>query len=214
MKNLSKVLFFSLLTVISMQTFAQKVGIQGGINLANMVSKDDDDTYSDEFKMNLGFNAGATVEIGLGGLLSLEAGVMADTKGFKLEEDYMGETYSVKANALYIDVPVLVKVGPTLGPVKVFAAAGPYVGFGVAGKYTMEIAGEKESEDIKWGSGDDDDAKPLDYGAKFGIGAEAMGFTFGAYYSLGLANIAVDTENGYKESNRVISLSIGYKFGK
>ena len=214
MKNLSKVLLFSLLTMISMQTFAQKIGIQGGINLANMVSKDDEDTYSDDFKWNLGFNAGATVEIGFGSLLSLEAGVIADTKGLKMEEDYMGETYSMKVNALYIDVPVLLKVGPSLGPVKVFGAAGPYIGYGIAGKTTVEIAGEKESEDIKWGSGDEDDVKPLDYGAKFGVGAEAMGFTFGAYYALGLANIAVDTENGYKESTRTISFSVGYKFGK
>jgi len=210
MRNLSKVLFVSLLVFISMQSFAQKFGVQGGINLANMVSKDDEDTYSDEFDMNLGFNAGVTFELGFGDLMSLEMGAMMDTKGFKISE---GDA-TVKVNLLYADVPVLLKVGTGLGPVRVFGAVGPYLGVGITGKYTVEFDGDKESEDIEWGDGDEADLKRLDYGAKFGIGAEASGFTFGVYYSLGLANLAVDTEGGYKEQNRGLSFSVGYKLGK
>jgi hypothetical protein len=197
-----------------MQTFAQKIGIQGGINLTNMLMKDDEDTYSDEFEMNLGYNGGVTVEFGFSDLLALEAGIMADSKGFKWETDMFGPTVTTKVNLWYIDVPVLVKVGPTLGPVKIFGAAGPYIGYGIAGKYKMEADGEEESEDVNWGSDEESDFKPLDYGAKFGIGAESMGFTFGAYYSLGLANCAVETDGGYKESHKFFSFSVGYKFGK
>lgn len=214
MKNLSKVLFFALLALVSTRAFSQRIGVQAGLNLSNQVWKDDEDTYSDEFKMLPGFNAGVTVEMGFGDLIAVEAGLLADTKGFKIEEEFMGISVSTKASLLYLDVPVLVKVGPSVGPAKVFAAAGPYVGFGLTGKYKAEGDGEEESEDIKWGSSEDDDLKRLDFGAKFGLGAEVMNFTIGAYYSLGLANLSTVTEGGAKMTNNVISISVGYKFGK
>jgi hypothetical protein len=53
----------------------------------------------------------------------------------------------------------------------------------------------------------------LDYGAKFGVGAEVMGITIGAYYSLGLANISPVTEGGAKINHKGISVSLGYKLG-
>jgi hypothetical protein len=214
MKNFGKVLIISLLTLISVQTFAQKNGVQGGINLANMVFKDDEGTYSDDFEMNLGFNGGVTMEVGFGDLLSLEAGLLVDTKGFKWDFDFLGTTVTTKANAMYLDVPVLIKVGPSFGPVKVFGAAGPYVGFGLTGKIKSEAEGESETEDIEWGDTEEDFAKRMDFGAKFGAGLEVMGFTLGAYYSLGLANISPITEDGAKITHKVISISVGYKFGK
>jgi hypothetical protein len=160
--------------------------------------------------MNPGFNAGVNFEMGFGKLMALEVGLLADTKGFKMEE----EGLTVKANALYADVPILFKVGPSLGPVKIFGAVGPYFGVGITGKYKIEFEGESDTQDIKWGSGDDDDAKRLDYGAKFGAGAEIKGLNFGIYYSLGLANSSSDNEDGYREQHRVLSFSVGYKFGK
>ena len=214
MRNLGKVLLFSLLTFISMQTFAQKFGVQGGVNLANMLAKDDEATYSDDFTMNMGYNAGVTFELGFGDLISLEAGILAETKGFKWE-NVMGMDVTTKVNLLYIDVPVLLKVGPTLGPVKIFGAAGPYIGYGVTGKFKSESGDQSDTQDVEWGSdAEESDFKPLDYGAKFGVGAEFMKFTFGAYYALGLANISPSTEGGAKINNKVISISLGYKFGK
>jgi hypothetical protein len=164
--------------------------------------------------MYLGFNGGVTLEVGFGDLLSVEAGLLVDTKGFKWDFDFLGTTVTTKANAMYLDVPVLVKVGPSFGPVKVFAAAGPYVGFGLAGKIKSEAEGESETEDIEWGDSEDAFAKRLDYGAKFGAGVEVMGFTLGGYYSLGLANISPITDLNAKMNHRVISISVGYKFGK
>lgn len=210
MKNLSKLLFIFLLVILSAPTFAQKFGIQGGINLTTLVQKDDDMDYADEwgYENKLGFNGGVTLEMGIGDLIAVELGALVDSRGTQISN---GDNY-VRFNMLFADVPVLVKVGPSFGPAKVFGAVGPYVGFGITGKTVTKVDGEKESQDIEWGDGEDADAKRLDYGAKFGIGAEVMGFTVGAYYSLGLANIAPDTENGNKMQNRAISISLGYKF--
>jgi len=84
---MKKFLFFAFLALVSTQMFAQRIGVQAGVNLANMLDKDDDGTYSDEYKMLLGFNGGVTFEMGFGDLISLEAGLLADTKGFKMTED-------------------------------------------------------------------------------------------------------------------------------
>lgn len=210
MKNLGKLLIFIFLTVVSLQTFGQKFGVQAGANLSNMSWRDNDDTYSDDLKSNLGINAGLNMELGFGPLMALEVGALLDSKGFKISEG----GNSVKANLLYADVPVLFKVGPSLGPIKLFGAFGPYVGFGLSGKVVTDIEGVKEKNTVKWGNGEEDDSKRLDYGAKFGVGAEFSGLNLGIYYSLGLANSSSDTENGYKEQHRGINISIGYKFSR
>jgi hypothetical protein len=215
MRNLSKILIVCLLGFISMQSFAQKFGLQGGINLSNMLYKDDETTISDEFSSNLGFNAGVTFEMGFSDLISLEAALLAENRGFKWEMDYLGTTVKTTASLLYIDLPVLLKVGPKLGDVKVFGAAGPYIGYGVTGKFKAESGGESDSEDVSWGSdAENDDLKPFDFGAKFGIGAEWKGLCLGGYYSLGLANISPYTDGGTKIANKGISICVGYKFGK
>ena len=207
MKKLITGFILIFLTLTGVQTYAQKFGIQGGINLSKLLIKDNDATYSDQFKSNLGFNAGVTLGIGLSKLIDIEAGAIVESRGYKVEE----QGYVGKMNLLYADIPVLLKVGPALGPVKIFGAAGPYVGIGLVGKTTSEYDGEKTSEDVTWGS-NDENLKRIDYGAKFGIGAELMKFTFGAYYSLGLANLTNIKENGSKVQNRGISVCVGLKF--
>jgi hypothetical protein len=209
MKKLVTGFIFIFLGLLSVQTFGQKFGIQGGINLSKLLVKDNDDTYSEEFKSNMGFNAGVTLGFGLTNLIDFEVGAIVESRGFKMEVE--GDSW--KSKLLYADIPVLLKVGPTLGPVKIFAAAGPYLGFGLTGKDVYNIGGQEESEDIKWGNNaDEDDFKRLDFGGKFGIGAEAMHFTLGAYYTLGMANISADTENGQKVQQRGISIFVGYTF--
>jgi len=211
MKNALKILVIAVLVSFSVQTFAQKFGIQGGINLDNLLVKDDVGNYSEElnFENNLGFNAGVTMNIGLTNLIDLEIAALAETKGFKITEgsDYM------KTRLVYADIPVLLRVGPTLGPVKIFGAVGPFIGFGIAGKDLMKFDGEKDSEKIQWGnSAEEDDFKRLDFGAKFGVGAEAMKFSLGFYYSLGLANISAYQEEGTMVKTRSMSISLGYRF--
>jgi len=44
------------------------------------------------------------------------------------------------------------------------------------------------------------------------FGAEAMKFTFGAYYTLGLANLSTITDDGEKIQNKGFSICVGYKF--
>lgn len=63
--------------------FAQNFGVKAGLNLSNMLVKNDYRTYSDDFKMNPGFYVGATAEFPLSDLLSFETGLLLSTKDSK-----------------------------------------------------------------------------------------------------------------------------------
>ena len=84
-------------------------------------------------KGKTGFFAGASAAIPLGGIVSIEPGVMYAQKGYELSGDYsidkldfVGINASAKVNSHYIDVPLLLKVEPSKG-FQIFA--GPQVSF-------------------------------------------------------------------------------------
>lgn len=220
MKNLSKLLVIVLVITFSSETFAQKFGVKAGMNLSNMLMKDDDETYSDEFKMKPGFHAGVTAEIPVDEIFSVETGLFLSTKGFKMceEEEYMDEYYEMEAkiNLLYLDIPILAKVSYDTGGLKVFGALGPYIGMGISGKTEMTGTyngdSESETEDVEWGS--ENDLKRLDYGLSIGAGVEINSIVVGVSYNLGLANIAADSDYGDITNNRVLAFSIGYILGE
>jgi hypothetical protein len=219
MKNLVKLLAVILVLSMATESYAQNFGIKGGLNLANWLMKDDTDTYSDDFKMALGFNLGVTAEFPLTDMLSFETGLMFNNKGFAIKEsmDFFGETMEIKSKTTlnYIDIPLTAKATFGAGSTNVFVLAGPYVGFGLSGKSksTYSYGGESETdtEDIDFGS-EDDQVKRLDYGLILGAGVDFGTISVGASYGLGLGNLLNNPENGEKINNRVISISVGYKF--
>jgi outer membrane protein W len=94
---------------------------------------------------------------------------------------------------------------------------GPYVGIGLSGKMKGEVSidGETTSQeiDIEWGSDiASSDLKRMDFGLIIGAGVELNSIQIGLNYSLGLANISPQTN--VKIRNRVLGISVGYRFGK
>jgi len=194
--------------------------VKGGLNLSDLLAKDDEDNYSDNFKLKPGFHIGITAELPISETFVFETGLLLSTKGFKMSESKTlnGETYEVKgsSNLLYLDIPLTAKSYFKVGQTTIFGALGPYIGYGLSGKskYETSMNGDTESDeqDVNWGSGDDD-VKRLDFGLTAGAGIEISFIQIGLSYNLGLANIVANTENGMKVNNRVIGLSVGYKFG-
>ncbi|WP_430931188.1 porin family protein [Saccharicrinis sp. 156] len=223
MKKATTLLLVTAISLLSFQTYAQTFGIKGGLNLSNVLAKDDDDTYSDDFKMNPGFHIGPTVEFPLNEMVSFESGLLLSTKGFKSSEKEtdMGDTweYEVKLNAVYIDIPLTAKTTFDVGGAKIYGIFGPYVGIGLSGKEKEEYTQDGETEtyeaDIEWGNDEDEDhLKRLDYGLTAGAGIIVNNIQLGLSYDLGLANISAYTGDGTKIKNKVLRFSVGYMFGE
>ncbi len=211
MKKITKLVLFFALIAIACPSFAQSIGIKAGLNMANMLVKDDDETYSDDYEMKPGLHLGVVAELPLSDPIALEAGLLFSMKGFKMEENGV----EAETNLNYLDIPVNLKAGFDVGNAKLIALAGPYFGIGLSGKTKIEGGGEEIEEDIEWGNDEvEDDLKRLDFGLGLGAGVEFGAIGVSAVYNLGLSNISPFTEGGYKVSNRAIQVSVSYFFGK
>lgn len=216
-KNLSLIV----LLIITTASYAQIFGVKAGLNLSTMLLKDNDGNYSDDFKMNPGFHVGVTGEFPLTEMFSFETGLFLSTKGLKTTQVdvALGVTTETKAkmNLLYLDIPLTAKASFDIGSTKIYGVLGPYLGMGLSGKNKYEITEVGETRtgenNISWGSGEND-YKRLDFGLTAGTGVEIKSIQIGMFYSLGLANISHHSENGSEFSNRVLGISVGYKFAR
>lgn len=222
MKNLLKLLMVVIAFTMATESSAQIFGVKAGLNLSNILEKDDDDTYSEDYKMNPGFHVGATAEFPITEMLSFETGLLLSTKGYRMSEEETdgGETYEYKGNInlLYVDIPLTAKAYFDVGGAKIYGAFGPYLGLGLSGKYKIEetYMGSTDTEegDLELGSDEqNDDFKSLDFGLAIGAGVEINAIQIGLSYGLGLANISPYSGDGYKVNNRVLGLSVGYRLG-
>jgi len=222
MKTLERILIIVFIISLASVSFAQTIGAKAGLNLSTMLMKDDNTTYSDNFKMNPGFHVGANIEFPITEIFSFETGLLFSTKGYKDEykvEEHEIIDYKNKLNLYYLDIPATAKASFNVGEeAKLYGLLGPYLGIGLSGKMKIEstVRGNKTTteEDIKWGTdSQSDDFKRVDFGLIGGVGVEFYSVFIEASYGYGLINICSYTDNGYKTNNRVLGISAGYKFG-
>lgn len=215
MKNLLKLFVVVALSIIVTETSAQKFGAKAGLNLSTLVVKDNSDTYSDNFKMKPGFHLGATAEFPINETFAFETGLLLSTKGTKEDYSESGYDYSSVVNLYYVDIPLTAKAYYKIGSVNIFGLLGPYIGIGLSGKTKYQETGSDDyTETVNWGNdSENDDLKRLDFGLTFGAGVVISSFKVGLSYNLGLKNISADTGDGFKINNRILGISLGYKFG-
>ncbi len=225
--NLLKCFVFGFALLTATASFAQKLGVKGGLNLSDMVVKDDYGGRADS-KMNPGFHLGAIVQWPIAEMFSFDTGLLFSMKGFKTSEEetfmneYMTEIdvkYETRTNLFYLTVPLTARGTYNLGGSVIYVLFGPYVAMGVSGKVSFEYTHNEETEkgenDIRWGTdGKQDDFKRLDYGLTLGTGVEINVIQVGISYGWGLANISSYTADGNIVRNRVFDLSVGYSFGE
>lgn len=208
MKKINLVIFLTF--ILSINAFSQNVslGAKGGLNLSNMIVKNDDETLSDDFKMLAGFHVYPFIEYSFSDLLAIDAGLNFQSRGYSIIEDY----FKLRFTSLYLDIPVNVKFNFDLGNVKLFCNVGPYVAFGIGGKiYTETTIGTYTTtarRDIDWG----DDLKSTDFGLNIGVGLDINNFIVGLNYGWGIANLSTISVDNTRTNNYVLGISIGYKF--
>jgi len=207
MKKLSKMFLIIVFVLFYTQSFGQMIGVKAGLNLANQIERNDDHTYSDDYKIKPGFHLGGIVNIPIMDMISVEPGLQISTKGYKRKDG----DYKEKLNLVYLECPVLGKFTYEIGSVSLIGITGPVFGIGLSGKYKTEYDGDKDKETVNWGTDDDEFRRP-EVSFLIGAGIEMNSFQFTISYNMGLTNICNESNNGYRIKNRVIGLSAAYFF--
>ena len=99
MKKAPKFLLIILISLQCFQSSAQTFGIKGGLNLSNMLLESDGET--EDLKMKPGFHIAGIIDFQFTDLLSLETGLILDTKGFKYENEVSGYSYKETPNTFF-----------------------------------------------------------------------------------------------------------------
>lgn len=210
MKNLFKITLLSaaLFGTVTFASAQVNFGVKAGLNLATVTTKNLDGL---DPKMAITFQVGGIADINISDKFAIQPGLLLVGKGFKLEDEFLGDTYKTTAAPFYLQVPVnfLFKSD------KFYVGAGPYVGFGLFGNVKSTGGGSSDSESINFGSTEDDDFSALDFGANVEAGVIIHQIRIGAGYALGLANVIPKDARSEDESvkNGVISVNVAYMFG-
>ncbi|MFM7078217.1 MAG: porin family protein [Bacteroidota bacterium] len=219
---MKKTIILSAMIAVAMssnQADAQIYRMKAGLNLSNMVMKDNNETYSSDFENTPGIHLGGSIQIPSEGIFSFEGGMQFSTKGFYYSESGQFDGYDLEVeqttSLFYLEMPLTARSTFDLGWGKIYANLGPYIGIGLTGKYKyrFELFGETEEdeEDIDWGSGKEDDLRRFDAGLFAGAGMEFKRVQIGMTYGLGLVNISSVQENGMTVQNKTIGISVGYR---
>ena len=203
-KKLSLFLAFSIMATIS---FAQlNIGVKAGFNLANINASDSE--FDTKFLPT--FQVGAIVDFGLTDNLGLQTGISFMGKGFKIDEEILGSDFVATSNQYYLQVPVNLMYKNN----NFFIGAGPYIGYGISGKYKSEFLGLEETDDYEFGNSDEDDISPIDFGVGVQLGVMLGQIRIGAGYDLGLANTIPSDKRADDEyiRNNVINVFAAFMF--
>lgn len=225
MKYLLKGSLVLMLVAFVAQAQAQlKYGVKAGLNINNIAQNYAESDFETETKARLGFHIGATVDYNLSDILSLQSGLLLSSKGYSIdiEEEYGDGAEGYERIILnYLEIPI--NFAYKTGDFQIFA--GPYLAFGIGGKYKYDDGTDSGDSKMKpvfgeIGEGDlEDDENPysaLDLGFNLGVGYQVGPMLINAGYSLGFANLNPGIEGAdfdpkdFKQSNRVISLSVSY----
>lgn len=216
-------LIVALMGLMAMVTTASaqlSFSLKAGLNATNM--KVVTETLEIKPGYLLGFNAGFGMELGLTDILALEVDALFSRKGCKIENTIpvlnlkTQDVYSM----YYVDIPVNLKAYfLTLGSdLRLYAQAGPYVGFGLFGKRKYSTASAdntqevKNTQDFNWGDTGSDDYRRLDWGIDGGLGLEYDKLSVGVIWWQGLANVAAVQTGKSKTSHHGLSVELGWKF--
>lgn len=160
-------LMLILFSIVALPAQAQfSWGVKGGANISSLHFSDLPETFS---KSNItGFHIGPTIEliapvVGLG----FDASILYSQTGVEMGRQ--------KIKNDYLDIPVNLKWKFGLPSLKVYLAAGPYVGFRLGGAKVWEVISDQIS------------SKSFSAGLDFGAGVELFRhLQVGVNYQLGL----------------------------
>ncbi len=166
-----------------------KLGVIGGLNIANLNGKDVDGEKID-FSNRTAFGVGGVLDIGLSKNIALRLEPMYLQKGaeFDVTDDPDFGTATFTSKAKYLEVPALLKIALVTSSTQPYLIAGPTIGFNLSSNLELGAAGIRAEIDAK------EITKSTDLGLAFGAGvsfpAGSSSIFVEGRYTLGLSDIA------------------------
>jgi hypothetical protein len=170
------------------------IGVKAGVNIAKLSGEDDDD---EDTKSLVGAVGGLFVGKQINDTFGIRVEGLFSQKGVKNAEQAVDD---FKYKLTYIDVPVLLTLGPSSSTDTRFNVfTGP--------QFSFKTKAEFEENGVDFDA--DDIVKSSDLGWVLGVGMEKGRVTADARYTLGLSNISELSGDDIK--NKVFSVMIGIK---
>ena len=203
-------------------------GLKAGFNLTNMSEKYDGEKPDKDDRGNFkpGFQIGLIGELSLSDAFAIQPGIVFATQGTTYkgswDDEYSKGEGKEKMNLNYIQIPINAQYKMDLGGMKLLLQAGPYLGYGIGGKYKSEYTedGETEKGDgkIKFGKRDENSEdyetayipNAFDFGIGLGAGLQFDNIQVVVGYNIGLANMT-DVDKASMKNNG-LAFTVAYLF--
>ena len=203
-----KIYLKSALAILLMVSFTEvqaqiKPGYIFGLNLSTVTLRTKG--ISSRPETPAGIHFGGFLEIPIKGNFALQPGLLLSAKGSNFKID----STEFSLAPVYLEVPVMAVFSFGSDVIKISLFAGPYFACGIGG---YKIESEGGFRYLSFGSGENKDLKPFDFGFNFGAGVIFKGFMISAQYGIGLLNILPSTTTDSEIKNKVIGISISSLF--
>jgi Outer membrane protein beta-barrel domain len=199
---MKKIMLFILAVTTIYPLFSQNIrlGIKGGLNLANEKIKSQNFSRKDDAIAS--FHAGFVLDVALTENLYAQPQLLISGKGSK--------DVNLVYRPYYVELPlnILYKYEVNDG-LKIYGGLGPGIGFGVFGN--LRNLDNNFNRSLKFGEVTNADYKTIDFTGGFELGAELnekLGFGIG--YRWSFADV---TPGNVKVTHKVVNFSLAYFFG-
>jgi hypothetical protein len=203
------ILFFtaSFAMAQTIETAKMSVAVIGGLNFQNLNGKTAAGVKL-ENDMLMGYHVGVYVQIPIAPEFYFQPGLMYAVKGAKNTYTLLGAEFNSTTKVNYIEIPLNLVYKALLGQGNFMLGFGPYLAYGIGGKYTLEGGAVTLEQDI--------DYKKFDSGANIFVGYEMLsGIFLQLETQFGMLNINPensDSNDKSKTNNTGFGLSVGYRF--
>lgn len=145
-----------------------KFDVHAGMSMANITNSDAD--------LKIGYSVGVGMDYAITDMWAFQTGLNFTSKGCKGSE----KGVDAKINPVYLDIPLLAAIKLPISEGNTFVVnAGPYVGFGLGGKATVESGGAEVGTKLfkKIDGADEALMNRCAVGLQYGVGFE-LGYKY------------------------------------
>lgn len=203
------------LQAVQAQESGFQIGFKGGVSMFSPAGKNaDQGPIANAFTEEVGLVGGMgalSLGFNIGQVLTIQPELAFVQKGYRYNSEFNENDY-FQERLNYLEVPILVNVNIPIGESRIFAEAGPSIGYLVSGKRKLE------SETFSLGSEDEidlDNYNRTDFSAVLGAGVGISNgnggeFLVGIRYMEGLTKTENDDKTDFEATNRGGFIYLGY----